>query len=567
MKEVDYIIVGAGSAGCVLANRLSADGHATVLLLEAGGEDSHPLVRMPAGFLKALQKRSLTWGFESEPEEHLNGRRLPVPRGRLLGGSSSINGMFHIRGHRRDFDDWRDLGCAGWGYDDVLPYFKRSETHWRGAGHFHGGQGPLQVRHIDTRLLLEEPLREAARQAGHAVVDDYDAEDGEGIARGDVAIDARGRRSSTSRAYLHPVRHRGNLQVRTRAEATRVLVEQGRAVGVEFRHAGQLQQARARREVVLCGGSYNSPQLLMLSGIGPAEHLRAMGIEPRADRKGVGANLIEHPRMMLMYRANAPVTFIRHLRFDRAVVSALQWGLLGKGPFATQICSGTVLLKTRPELDRPDIQLLCNPARFDAGLWFPGLVKPKEHSFYITVCLLNARSRGRVSLRSADPQVAPKIAFNLFSEPEDFRTLRAGLRAARDIYRMPPQAALIDAETIPGAHVRSDEEIDQAIRTFGGITHHPVGTCAMGIGPDAVVDPQLRVIGVAGLRVVDASIMPTIPAGNTNAATVMIAEKAADLILGINAPAGAFPATSPPVPTRAGARDASAPLSAVSTLH
>ncbi len=531
MDTVDYIIVGAGTAGCVLANRLSADPTVSVLLLEAGGADNHPLVRMPVGFMKALQKPALTWGYQSEPEPQLHGRRIPIPRGKLLGGSSSINGMFHIRGHRRDFDEWRERGCVGWGYDDVLPYFRRSESNWRGDGAFHGGDGPVKVRAIDTTELLADPLREAAKRAGHSVNEDYDGAQADGIARGDVTIDSRGRRSSSARAYLHPVLHRPNLRVVKQARARRVLVEAGRAVGLEFVHEDTQTQVRARREVLLCGGAYGSPQLLMVSGIGPGAELQRLGIPVLADLQGVGGNLIEHPRMMLQYRASRPVTFTRQLRLDRATVSALRWALFGNGPFATQICSGTVLLRTDPTLDRPDIQLLCNPVRLDAGLWFPGLVKPKEHSFYITVCQLHAKSRGRVSLRSADPFEAPRIALNLFSHPDDFTSMRNGLRAAREIYRQTPMAELIDAETIPGAQHQSDAEIDATIREFGGITHHPVGTCAMGTGADAVVDAQLRVRGVGALRVVDASVMPTIPSGNTNAATLMIGEKASDLVL------------------------------------
>ncbi len=543
MQQFDFIIVGAGSAGCVLANRLSANPAHSVLLIEAGGSDRRLKVRtwvdMPVGFMKALQRPELTWGYMSEPEPALHGRRVPLPRGKLLGGSSSINGMFHIRGHRADFDEWRSMGCTGWGYDDVLPYFRKSESNWRGEGPFHGGSGPLQVNAIQNRHLLAEPLRQSAIAAGHADNADYDGESAWGYAAGDVAIDAKGRRSSSAAAYLRPVQHRANLKVITGAQVQRVTLEQGRATGVVIRRGangeGPEETLAARREVLLCGGAYGSPQLLMLSGIGPAQHLNDLGIKLVADLPGVGGNLIEHPRMMLQYLANAPVTYIRQLRFDRATLSALRWALLGSGPFATQITSGTVLLKTRPGLDRPDVQLLCNPVRLDAGLWFPGVVAPKAHSFYITVCLLHQASRGRVSLKSAKAADAPRIALNLFSDERDLAAMREAVRAARRIYAQKPIADLIASETIPGAAAQTDEQLDATFRELGGITHHPVGTCAMGVAVhgavQAVVNPQLRVHGVAGLRVADASIMPTITSGNTNAAAVMIGEKAADMIL------------------------------------
>jgi choline dehydrogenase len=544
--EADFIVVGAGTAGCVLANRLSADAAHQVLLLEAGGSDAHPLVRMPAGFTRVMQRRELNWGYVSEPEGALGGRTVPVPRGRVLGGSSSINGMFHIRGHRLDFDDWAAAGCAGWSYAEVLPYFIRSESNWRGAGPHHGGDGPLQVRAIDERHLLAQPLREAAHQAGHHLNDDYDGERHDGIARGDVAIDARGRRHSSARAYLRPARHRANLQVWTQALTQRVLLEGGRAVGVEVARGGRVLRVRARREVVLSAGAYGSPQLLMLSGIGPAEELQRLGLAVRQALPGVGANLVEHPRMPLQFSALQPLTFLRQLRLDRAVLSVLRWAFTGRGPFATQVCHGTVLLKSRPDdpaLDRPDIQLLCNPVRLDARLWFPVVAPAQPHAFYVTVCQLYAHSRGRVTLRSSRAEDAPRIELNLFSHPDDFAIMRAGLRAARVLYRQPALAGLVGAEMLPGADLRSDDELDGAIRALGGITHHPVGTCAMGTGPEAVTDPQLRVRGVAGLRVADASVMPTIVGGNTNAATLMIAEKAADLILGRPAP---LPAVLPP---------------------
>ena len=528
----DYIIIGAGTAGAALANRLSADPRHRVLLLEAGGHDRSFLIRMPLGFLKALGKPRYTWGYQTEPEPHLDNRVLPVPRGRLLGGSSSINGMFHIRGHPADYDEWEDaFGCPGWRFADVLPYFKRSESNFRGETPHHGGSGPIPVREIDTTHLLEDPLRRAAIAAGYGETADYDGDRHEGFARGQVAIDARGRRASSARGYLRPIRNRANLTILTQARARRLLITDGRATGVELDHRGRRMQVQARREVILSGGAYNSPQLLMLSGIGPARDLAALGIEPVLDLPGVGRNLIEHPRMAMLFDATRPVTFLRELRLDRAVRHVLNWALRGKGAFANQISTGTILLRTDPALDRPDIQLLCNPVALTADLWFPGWRKAGAHSFYITVCLLRQRSRGQVSLRSSDPEDKPVIRMNLLDDPDDRHRFREAVRAVRRIYRTEPQAALTGREVIPGDDAGTDAELDAALRRHVAITHHPVGTCRMGRDDMAVVDPQLRVRGIAGLRVVDASVMPTIVGGNTNAPTLMIAEKAADMIL------------------------------------
>lgn len=540
-EEADFVVVGAGSAGCVLADRLSADGTHQVVVLEAGGADSHPLVRMPLGFMKALERPQLTWSLESEPEPFMDQRRVALPRGRLLGGSSSINGMFHIRGDRLDYDDWEAMGCTGWSYADVLPYFRRSERSWRGESTYHGGDGAIHVRPIDTRKLMPEPLQQAVRGFGLRVNDDLDGAHHDGLGRVDVAIDPRGRRHGSARAYLRLAMGRPNLRVHTHAVAHRILIENGRAVGVEFVQRGVRRVVKARREVVLSGGAYHSPHLLMLSGIGPAAELQGLGVPVVRDLPGVGANLAEHPRMPLQYRAREPVTFINQLRFDRATMSVMRWALTGGGPFASLICSGTVLLKSRPDLDRPDFQLLCNPVRVDAGLWFPGVVKAKEHSFYVTVCQLYPKSRGRVSLRSANPADKPRVELRLFSDPDDLRNMRDGIAAARQLYQQAPLRALMDDETLPGQHVQSDAQLDASIRALGGITHHPVGTCAMGTGPSAVVDAQLRVHGVAGLRVADASVMPTHIGANTNATVVMIGEKASDLILGRALPRAELP--------------------------
>ncbi|HTC43657.1 MAG TPA: GMC family oxidoreductase N-terminal domain-containing protein [Steroidobacteraceae bacterium] len=531
-KSYDYIIVGGGSAGCVLAARLSAEADRSVLLLEAGGSDNHFLLRMPLGFLRALFRPELSWGYFSEPEPNLGDRRLWLPRGKVLGGSGSINGMFYMRGHSNDFNTWRNLGCEGWGYREVLPYFRRMETSWRGAGPYHGDSGPLPVTQIDTAKLLHEPLMRTAAAAGFNTTEDLHAQVEEGFARGEVNIDRHGRRASTSRAYLHPVMGRENLTLEMNALTTRVLIEKERAVGVEYVQNGHVERVYADREVILCGGSYNSPQLLMLSGIGPAAQLRRHGIEPVVDLPGVGGNLSEHPHVPMEFAASRPVTFLNELRFDRLAGSVIQWVLSGTGPLATQINSCNIVIRTRPQLTQPDIQLMCNPVRMDAKIWFPGITPRQDDRITAGVVVLHQKSRGRVSLASAKATDAPRILLNLFEHPEDLETAKRGMEAARHIYGTQPQADLVARETSPGIALKTDQQLEDYIRATASVTQHPVGTCAMGIGPDSVVNPQLRVYGTAGLRVVDASIMPTIVGANTNAAVIMIAEKASDMILG-----------------------------------
>jgi choline dehydrogenase len=529
--DFDYVIVGAGSAGCVLAARLTEDPKTRVLLLEAGGGADHFLVKMPLGMMKAMLKPDLTWRMITEPEPTLNGRRLFLPRGRLLGGSSSINGMVYMRGHSADYDRWAQKGARGWSHAEVLPYFRRMERSWRGTDNY-GREGPLPITKNNTDYLLHGELMQAIANAGYPCTDDIHAGDEEGASCVELTIDEKGRRASTYEAYLKPAMRRPNLAVVTHALTRKVLIEDGRAVGVEYEVGGEVRSARAG-ETILSGGTYNSPQLLMLSGIGPAEHLAEMGIPVVHDLPGVGRNLAEHPRVPLEFAAKGPVTFVNQLRFDRAARAVIQWYLFGTGPFARQLNSANPMLRTDPRLAQPDIQLFSNPVKLSAHLWFPGFVKSPEHAFSADVILLHPQARGWVTLKSPDPHKLPAIRLNLFDNQADFATARAGLRLARKIYGTEPMASLIERETIPGADVQTDEKIDAHIRATASTTQHPVGTC--GIGP--VVDPELRVHGIAGLRVIDASVMPDVPGGNTNGPTIMIAEKASDLIRGRSLPA------------------------------
>ena len=533
-RSYDFIIVGAGSAGCVLANRLSADPANKVLLLEAGPRDWNPVFRVPIMAGRLFMGRYCNWGYSTEPEPRLNDRRVPWPRGRVLGGTSSINGMIYARGNALDYDGWAQTGLRDWSYDRVLPYFKRAERNHRGAGDFHGGDGPLRVGPATSSNPLFDAFLEAGRQAGYPANPDFNGADQEGFGRYDYNI-WQGQRWSSARSYLDPAKSRPNLTVLTEAHLLKVLVEQGRATGVSVRIGGRAVRIAAGREVIVSSGAINSPMALMHSGIGDADALTALGVPVVHDLKGVGRNLQDHLHVVVAHSSRTPDETWDHLRFDRAATGFLQAALLGKGPFSRFPHEGGAFIRTDPAAAAPDVQI-----HFFAG-GSGGVRHPFSKTawsrygagyvFYGSVCQLRPESVGELTLRSADPFEPPVIRANYLSADIDRRVMREGVRRMRQVFAEPAFDAYRGPEVSPGPGAESDADIDAFIAANASTIFHPVGTCRMGVDDASVVDERLRVRGIEALRVVDASVMPRITSSNTHAPTVMIAEKGAEMIL------------------------------------
>jgi choline dehydrogenase len=525
--EADFVIVGGGTAGCVLANRLSADSRTQVAVLEAGEEASSPWIRMPAGVAKLFHHPDLNWRYRTEPEQALGGRRLYWPRGKVLGGTSSINGMTFVRGQAADYDSWSALTGGAWSWSTVLPYFKRIEDSPFGTSELRGSGGPLRIGHVLDRHPLSEAFLQSSIAAGVAHNDDYNGATQDGISFTQVMM-RDGVRSSAESAYLAPVRGRANLRVLTRTLVRRILVENGRAIGVEFEGERGLETIRARREVLLCGGTVASPQLLLLSGIGDARALERLGIPVACDLPAVGRNLQEHVRVSVVYRTRLP-SFNREARGLRLVGHVARYVLGKKGLLAVTASQVNGFVRSSPEVDRPDLQLVFRPS---SGDYVQGrYVVHGYQGVMAMVGLLRPRSRGHIALSSADPQATPSIVVGHLTDRADYDPLLRGVALLRRIAATPPLADCVLEEVRPGTAVNDDASLREYIRNTVDSLYHAVGTCAMGASPDSVTTPELRVRGVSGLRVVDASVMPLVPSGNTTAAVLMIAERASELIL------------------------------------
>jgi choline dehydrogenase len=525
--EFDYVIVGAGSAGCVLANRLSADGRHSVLLLEAGPKDTNLWIHVPLGYGKLFKEKTVNWMYQTEPEPELDGRTVFQPRGKVLGGSSSINGLLYVRGQHEDYDRWRQRGNAGWGYDDVLPYFKKAENQQRGADKYHGVGGPLSVSNLGHPDPLSAAFIDAAAETGLPVNPDFNGATQEGA--GFFQTTTRGgRRASTAVAYLRPARGRSNLRVETSALAQRILFEGRRARGVEYRQGGALRTATARKEVLVSSGAYNSPQLLQLSGVGPAELLKQHGIDVVLDAPGVGNDLQDHLQVRIVMRCTQPITLNDILNHPvRRVMAGARYAAFRTGPLTIAAGTSGAFFKTNPRLASPDVQIHFLPFSTDK-------MGEKMHpfsGFSASVCQLRPESRGSLRIKSADPSVPPAIRINYLATETDRAAFVDGIKMLRKILAAPALKPFVIGEVEPGPKIASDEEILNFCRQRGSTVYHPTSTCRMGNDPLAVVDQRLRVRGIEGLRVVDASIMPDLMSGNTNAPTIMIAEKASDMIL------------------------------------
>jgi choline dehydrogenase len=529
MESFDYVIVGAGSAGCVLANRLTEDGKHKVLVLEYGGSDRSIFIQMPAALSIPMNRKRYNWFYESEPEPHLAGRRMHTPRGKVIGGSSSINGMVYVRGNAHDFESWERQGARGWGYRHVLPYFRRAETREEGGDEYRGADGPLYTSYGKLKNPLYRAWIEAAKQAGYPETEDINGFQQEGFGRMDMTV-RRGQRWSAANAYLKPIRNRANLEIRSHCLATSLIMEGRTVVGVRYRRGSALHEVRASREVILAGGPINSPQLLKLSGIGPAAELAEHGIAIVADRPGVGENLQDHLEFYFQMAVTQPISLFSAQSLLPKAAIGLRWLLRRDGLGATNHFESCGFIRSRAGIDYPDIQYHFLPL----AVSYDGNSLATEHGMQAHVGPMRSKSRGWVRLRSPDPADKPRIFFNYLSHPDDREEMRACVRLTREIFAQPAFAPYRGREIQPGADVTSDEAIDGFVAAKVESAYHPSCTCKMGdlADPMAVVDPETRVIGVERLRVVDSSIMPSVTNGNLNAPTIMIGEKGADHILG-----------------------------------